>query len=60
MPPQRYRLAPGRRRSGRGKSAASIQFPDNVEPYEKIDVMTIAAYDADRLSTSSMVRTISE
>jgi hypothetical protein len=42
------------------KSAASIQFPDNVEPYEKIDVMTIAAYDADRLSTSSMVRTINE
>jgi hypothetical protein len=46
------------------KSAASIQFPDNVEVvqkyYEKIDVMTIAAYDADRLSTSSVVRTISE
>jgi hypothetical protein len=46
------------------KSAESIQFPSNIEVvqkyYDKIDVTTIAAYDGDRLSTSVVVRTISE
>lgn len=46
------------------KSAESIQFPSNIEVVEKsttrIDVTTIAAYDGDRLSTSIVVRTISE
>jgi len=45
-------------------SAESIQFPSNIEVvqkyYDKIDVTTIAAYDGDRLSTSVVVRTISE
>ena len=46
------------------KSAESMQFPSNIEVvekyYDKIDVTTIAGYDADRLSTSTVVRTISE
>ena len=46
------------------KSAESIQFPSNIEVvqkyYDKIDVTTVAAYDGDRLSTSAVVRTISE
>ena len=46
------------------KSAEPIQFPSNIEVvqkyYDKIDVTTIAAYDGDRLSTSAVVRTISE
>ena len=46
------------------KSAESMQFPSNIEVvqkyYDKIDVTTIAAYDGDRLSTSTVVRTISE
>ena len=46
------------------KSSESIQFPSNIEVvqkyYDKIDVTTIAAYDGDRLSTSAVVRTISE
>ena len=45
-------------------SAEPIQFPSNIEVvekyYDKIDVTTIAAYDGDRLSTSTVVRTISE
>jgi hypothetical protein len=46
------------------KSTESIQFPSNIEVvekyYDKIDVTTVAAYDGDRLSTSAVVRTISE
>ena len=46
------------------KSAEPIQFSGNVELvqkyYDKIDAMTIATYDADRLSTSTVVRTINE
>jgi hypothetical protein len=46
------------------KSSESIQFPSNIEVvqkyYDKIDVTTITAYDGDRLSTSAVVRTISE
>jgi hypothetical protein len=46
------------------KSAESIQFPSNIELvqkyYDKIDVTTIATYDGDSPSTSTVVRTISE
>jgi hypothetical protein len=46
------------------KSAQSIQFPTNIELvrkyYDIIDVTTIAAYDSDNPTTSSVVRTISE
>jgi hypothetical protein len=46
------------------KSAQFIQFPTNIELvqkyYDKIDVTTIAAYDGDSRSNSSVVRTISE
>jgi hypothetical protein len=46
------------------KAAQSIQFPTNIELvrkyYDKIDVTTIAAYDGDSQSNSSVVRTISE
>ena len=46
------------------KAAQSIQFPTNIELvqkyYDRIDVTTIAAYDGDSRSDSSVVRTISE
>ena len=46
------------------KAAQPIQFPTNIELvqkyYDKIDVTTIAAYDGDGRSNSSVVRTISE
>jgi hypothetical protein len=46
------------------KALQFIQFPTNIELvrkyYDKIDVTTIAAYDGDSQSNSSVVRTISE
>jgi hypothetical protein len=46
------------------RAARAIRFPINIELvqkyYDKIDVTTIAAYDSDSWSNSSIVRTISE